>query len=108
MNEILSFLSKLADTQWLFIDGSIAKTHQDAACIANAQEQAMGKSRGEHFTKIYLAVDSGGVPVYSELSGEQIHDVIHADSLVSSSPKPKVVVADKGYDSQALPKFSLF
>jgi len=27
--------------------------------IANAQEQAMGKSRSGHSTKIHLAVDSG-------------------------------------------------
>lgn len=105
MNEILSFLSKLADTQWLFIDGSIVKAHQDAACVADAQEQAIGKSRGGNSTKVHLAVDSGGLPVYFELSGGQVHDVSHAESLVSLSPKSEVVVADKGYDSQALREF---
>lgn len=102
MNEILTFLSKLADTQWLFIDGSIVKAHQDAACIADAQEQAIGKSRGGNSTKVHLAVDSGGLPVHFELSGGQAYDVSYGESLVSSSPKSEVVVADKGYDSQAL------
>jgi len=87
MNEILSFLSTLADTQWLFIDGSIVKAHQDAACIADAQEQAIGKSRGVNSIKVHLAVDSDGFPVHFELSGGQAHDVSYGESLVSSSPK---------------------
>nr|WP_268746613.1 transposase [Alteromonas sp. LTR] len=62
----------------------------------------MGKSRGGKSTKIHLAVDNGGLPVYFELSGGQVHNVSHGPSLVESSPYSEVVVADKGYDSQAL------
>ncbi|WP_203219223.1 transposase [Pseudoalteromonas sp. S16_S37] len=51
---------------------------------------------------IYLAVDSGGLPVYFELSGGQPHDVSYDESLVVSSPEAEVVVADKGYNSGAL------
>jgi len=31
MTEIFQFLSRLNDPQWLFIEGSIVKTHQDGA-----------------------------------------------------------------------------
>lgn len=102
LNEIFKRLSTLADTQWLFIDGSIVKAHQDGANISDAKEQAMGKSRGGNSTKIHLAVDSGGLPVHFELSGGQVHDVSVGESLITSSPESEVVVADKGYDSQPL------
>lgn len=102
MTEIFEFLSRLNDPQWLFIDGSIVKTHQDGVSVKAPHEQAIGKSRGGNSTKIHLAVDSGGLPVYFELSGGQAHDVSYGESLVLSSPQAEVVVADKGYDSQAL------
>lgn len=102
MTEIFKFLSRLNDAQWLFIDGSIVKTHQDGANVKAPNEQAIGKSRGGNSTKIHLAVDSGGLPVHFELSGGQAHDVSYGETLVTSSPKAEVVVADKGYDSQAL------
>ena len=53
-------------------------------------------------TKIHFAVDSGGLPVYFELSGGQAHAVSFAGSLKSNSPTAEVIVADKGYDSDGL------
>ncbi len=102
MAEIFKFLSRLNDAQWLFIDGSIVKAQQDGANVKAPNKQAIGKSRGGNSTKIHLAVDSGGLPLHFELSGGQAHDVSYGESLVTSSPKGEVVVADKGYDSQAL------
>lgn len=104
MIEIFQFHSHENDAQWLFLDGSIVKAHQDSTNIASQAEQAIGKSRGGKSTKIHLAVDSGGLPVHFELSGGQVHDVSYGESLVVSSPDAEVVVADKGYDSQALRK----
>ncbi|HCQ8188736.1 TPA: IS5 family transposase [Proteus mirabilis] len=102
MTEIFQFLSRLNDPQWLFIDGSIVKTHQDGANVISPSEQAIGRSRGGNSTKIHLAVDSGGLPMHFELSGGQVHDVSYGESLILCSPEAEVVVADKGYDSQAL------
>jgi transposase len=102
MTDIFRFLSHESDTQWLFLDGSIVKAHQDSTNISSQGEQAIGKSRGGKSTKIHLAVDSGGLPIHFELSGGQAHDVSYGESLVVSSPEAEVVVADKGYDSQAL------
>ena len=105
MTEIFNSLSSMHDSQWLFIDGSIVRAHQDSSNIANANVQAIGKSRGGNSTKIHLAVDSGGLPVYFELSGGQVHDVVHGNSLVSNAPDSEVVVADKGYDSEKLREY---
>lgn len=102
MTEIFQFLSQENDVQWLFLDGSIVKAHQDSTNISSQAEQAIGKSRGGKSTKIHLAVDSGGLPVHFEVSGGQVHDISYGESLVLSSPDVEVVVADKGYDSQAL------
>ncbi|BBQ92615.1 DDE transposase [Enterobacter cloacae] len=87
------------DPEWLFIDGSIVKAHQDSSGAASSSDEAIGKSRGGSSTKIHLAVDSGGLPVYFEISGGQINDIVHAQSLVSAAPKSCSVTADKGYDS---------
>ena len=63
------------DPEWLFIDGSIVKAHQDSSGAASSADEAIGKSRGGSSTKIHLAVDSGGLPVYFEISGGQINDI---------------------------------
>ncbi len=105
MGVIFRYLSRLHDTQWLFIDGSIVKVHQDGSNVATPDSQKIGKSRGGNSTKIHLAVDSGGLPVHFELSGGQTHDVVHAESLISSSPKAEVFIAGKGYDSDKLRDF---
>lgn len=103
--KVFQFLSTLNDTEWLFLDGSIVKAHQDGANVADADSECMGKSRGGNSTKIHLAVDSGGLPVHFELSGGQKNDVTYGESLIASSPKAKVIVADKGYDSEKLRSF---
>jgi transposase len=98
---IFKWLSCIADTEWLFIDGTIVRAHQhNSAGAASEDDEAIGKSRGGHSTKIHLAVDSGGLPVHFKLSGGQVHDSVHAEGLVSESPSSKAIIADKGYDSQ--------
>ena len=100
--DLFQALSQESDTQWLFIDGSIVKAHQHGTGAASNKDESIGKSRGGNSTNIHLAVDSGGLPVYFELSGGQAHDVSFAESLVMNSPPSEVVVADKGYDSDVL------
>ncbi|PHM61132.1 IS5 family transposase [Xenorhabdus ishibashii] len=98
---IFKWLSGFADREWLFIDGSIVRAHQHSAGAASDDDEAIGKSCGGRSTKIHLAVDSYGLPVHFELSGGQVHDIVHAESLVEQSPPSDFVIADKGYDSQA-------
>ncbi len=97
---IFKGLSGIADTEWLFIDGSIVRAHPHSAGAASGEDESIGKSRGGRSTKIHLAVDSNGLPVHFELSDGQVHDIVHAESLVAQSPSSDFVIADKGYDSQ--------
>ncbi|AYA39240.1 IS5 family transposase [Xenorhabdus nematophila] len=98
-NLLFKLLSENTDTEWLFIDGSIVRTHQHSSGAASVEDEAIGKSRGGLSTKIHLAVDSYGLPVHFELSGGQTHDIVHAESVVTHSPSSDFVIADKGYDS---------
>lgn len=105
LNELFRKLSGDADMDWLFIDGSIVRAHQHSTAAASADDESIGKSRGGNSTKIHLAVDSGGLPVYYELSCGNTHDIVHGESLVANCPTSKAVVADKGYDSEKLREF---
>ncbi len=104
--EILQKLFKLFssdnDPEWLFIDGSIVKAHQDSTGAASDSDEAIGKSVCGNSTKIHLVVDSCGLPIHFELSGGQVHDIKHGASLVLASPESDVITTDKGYDCQDL------
>jgi transposase len=52
-------------------------------------------------TKIHAAVDAQGQPVELRLGPGQEHDVLRGEELLASH-EPKYVIADKGYDSDAL------
>ena len=101
LQKLFESLASEGDPEWLFLDGSIVKAHQDSSGAAGKQDEAIGKSRGGNSTKIHLAVDSGGLPVYFELSGGQVNDIVHAQSLIINSPQADIVCADKGHDSEA-------
>ncbi len=66
--------------------------------VASKNDEATGKSVGGNSTKINLAVDSNGFPIYFELSAGQVHDIVHAENLVTCSPTEQVFTANKGYD----------
>ncbi len=82
--EVLFLFNELAkdpDFDLVFIDGSIVRTHQHSTSAATDESECIGKSRGGNSTKIYLAVDSNGLPIYFELSEGQRNDITHAQSL---------------------------
>ena len=95
-------LSKDADYDWVFANGSIVKAHQHSAGAATEDSECIGKSRGGNSTKIHLVVDSGGLPIYFELSEGQRNDIARAKSLVDHLKEVNIFIADKGYDSDAL------
>ena len=99
---IFSALSADTDTEWEFIDGSYVKAHQHSAGAASLDEQAIGLSRGGNTTKIHLAVDSYGLPIAFEITGGEVHDSKAASLLIEQLPESKAIIADKGYDSQAI------
>ena len=105
LNLLLNELSKDADLDWVFGGGSIVQAHQHSTGAATSDTECIGKSRGGNTTKIHLVVDSGGLPVYFELSEGQRHDITHAESLVDHLKEVNMFIADKGYDSAALRQY---
>jgi transposase len=92
------------DFEWVFIDGSIVKSHQHSMGAVKGEETAIGKSVAGNTTKIHAVVDSMGLPIKFEITGGEVHDSQMAPYLVASVPKAEYVVGDKGYDSEELRK----
>src|SRR5262249_42145524 len=63
--------------------------------------EALGRSRGGFSTKVHVAVNGLGLPVALQLTPGQQADVTRAAVLLDGH-QPAVVIADKGYDSDAL------
>jgi transposase len=63
--------------------------------------QALGRSRGGFSTKIHIAVDALGNPLRLLLTAGQRHDSPQAAHLIADY-EPQALIADKGYDSDAL------
>ena len=63
--------------------------------------QALGRSRGGFSTKIHIAVDALGNPLRLILTAGQRHDSPQAAHLIENY-EPLALIADKGYDSDAL------
>lgn len=68
-----------------------------------AQNQDLGRSRGGYSTKIHLRTNSIGLPVAVTLSGGEVSDFTgYGPVMDEPGPEPKVLIADKGYDSNAI------
>jgi transposase len=65
------------------------------------EQQALGRSRGGFSTKIHIAVDALGNPLRLILTAGQRHDSPQAAALIEDF-EPQALIADKGYDSDAL------
>lgn len=62
----------------------------------------MGRSRGGLTSKIHALVDADGRPVALRLTGGQVHDSQEAQALLDAMPEGATLLADKGYDSNAI------
>ena len=61
----------------------------------------MGRGRGGFGAKVHVAVNGLGLPVRLVLTPGQAADVTQAETLIEGVPF-EVVIADRGYDSQAV------
>ncbi|MBB3105475.1 transposase [Azomonas macrocytogenes] len=52
------------DMEWVFVDGSYTKAHQHSAGAASGADESIGKSRAGNTSKIHLAVDAHGLPMF--------------------------------------------
>lgn len=62
----------------------------------------MGRSRGGLTTKIHAVVDADGLPIALKLTPGQAHDGRSADDMLDSLGAGDILLADRGYDSDAL------
>jgi transposase len=63
---------------------------------------AIGRSRGGLSTKIRAVVDQDGLPVRLLIWPGQAADMVAVPELLAGLPVPTNVVADRGYDSNAV------
>ena len=68
---------------------------------SNAEIEALGCSRGGFTTILHAALDALGNPLYFKLTQRQRSDFIQAEALLNPY-LPAAVIADKGYDSEAI------
>ena len=72
-------------------------------CKKGARNQDIGRSRGGFSTKIHLRTNSVGLPIAVKLSSGEASDYKGYEPLMQEpGPEPKVLIADKGYDSDAI------
>ena len=90
------------DTEWVFADGSYVRAHQHASGARHGEERAIGKSRGGATTKIHMAADAHGNPVDFTVTGGEVHDAKAAPELINKIKVAENLIADKGYDSEAI------
>jgi transposase len=90
------------DPEWVFLDGSYIRAHQHASGARHGEERAIGRSRGGNTTKIHIAADAHGNPIDFEITGGEINDVSVANTLIKKVDTAEVIIADKGYDSEAI------
>ena len=62
----------------------------------------MGRSRGGLTTKIHALVDANGLPILLKLTAGQAHDGRSAADMVDGLGEGQILLADRGYDSDAL------
>ncbi len=96
-------LAQGADLQNVCIDSTIARAHACAAGAGknSADDEALGRSRGGFSCKIHALTDSLGLPIKFILTGGQTADISQALPLLQGI-KADALLADKGYDADAL------
>jgi len=62
----------------------------------------MGRSRGGLTSKIHALVDAEGRPVTLRLTAGQVADCKEAEALIDCLDEGDILLADKGYDSDAI------
>ena len=95
-------LRKETDTEWVFTDGSYVRCHQHASGARRGEDRAIGRSRGGATTKIHLSCDADGYPLHFKITGGEVHDSQVAGELIDMIRHADYFIADKGYDSQAI------
>lgn len=86
----------------VYLDSTFIKVHRSGLNAAGGRDlQAVGLTKGGWNTKLHAAVDRRGRPWSLLLTAGQVADVSQATEVLQNL-RPKLTVADKGYDSDPL------
>ncbi|RUM06201.1 IS5 family transposase [Rhizobium chutanense] len=99
--QVFEALTADRDNQYLMIDSTIVRAHQQAASGKGGKDQAVGRSRGGLTTKIHMLADALGRPVRFIVTAGQVGDITQAPALLDGQ-SGDAVLADKAYDSNSL------
>jgi transposase len=102
LGEVFFILRGEIDSEWVFIDGTYVRAHQDASGARRGAERAIGRSRGGPTTKIHMVADAHGNPIDFEITGGEVHDVKAAPEVIHKVGRGENLIADKGYDSEQI------
>ena len=101
------FQKTFSDLEYVMIDSSSIRVHQDAARTHRGQiRDAMGRSRGGLTTKLHMACDALGYPLSFVLTCGERGDAPQAIGILRQWLKqPSACLLDGGYDSDAIREF---
>jgi transposase len=105
-DQIMDALAAGHDAAVQMIDTSIVRVHQHGACIADNNQQDMGRSRGGLTSKIHAVVDTNGLPVHLALTPGEAHDNRLCSVLLSALLPKTMLLADRGYDADWIREFA--
>ena len=95
-------VARAAKAGAVYGDSTFIKVHRCGLNAVGGRDlQAIGLTKGGWNTKLHAAVDGKGRPVALLLTGGQVADVSQATELLKNV-EAKIMVLDKGYDSDAL------
>lgn len=102
--KVLAHVSATGDLENVCIDSTVVQAHPCAAGAANsnAAAEALGRSRDGFSCKIHALTDALGLPVRLILTVGQAADITQAIPLMKDIGRTDALLADKGYDANAL------
>jgi transposase len=102
-DRLLEAVSKAHYSDVVMIDSTCVRAHQHAATGKRGWKRWwLGTFRRGLTSKSHALVDGKGRPVNLRLTGGQIADCTKADALIDGLGKGNILLADKGYDSDAI------
>jgi transposase len=104
-DQILETIAAASDVAVQMIDTSVIRVHQHGSCTKEGEHLCTGRSRGGLTTKIHAVVDANGLPIRLALSAGQDHDSRLASHLLDGLKSHCILLADRGYDSDAIREF---
>ena len=102
-DRLMDAITKAYDGNVQMIDTSVVRVHQQGATgKRGGRDRCLGRSRGGLTTKIYALVDAQGRPIQLKLTAGQASDIASAAELIGHLTPGAMLMADKGYDANAL------